>query len=189
MDGFKDEPTHVQLQILTASVKLFLKKPEESESLITQVLKLSTEESDNPDLRDRGFIYWRLLSTDPEAAKQIILSDKPTISEESYTVDSSLLDRLLEQLGTLSSIYHKPPEMFVVRESAANLRIEEPLEELENIMQNVAEGFQGEAAEQDIVDSTGQKREDIEKSEFYGMGQVDLLGLEEEGEKVAKPEV
>jgi len=28
-----------------------------------------TEESENPDLRDRGFIYWRLLKTDPEAAK------------------------------------------------------------------------------------------------------------------------
>ena len=92
MDGFKDEPTHVQLQILTASVKLFLKKPEESESLITQVLKLSTEESDNPDLRDRGFIYWRLLSTDTEAAKQIILSDKPMISEESYMGNPVLLE-------------------------------------------------------------------------------------------------
>jgi len=23
-------------------------------------------ETDNPDLRDRAYIYWRLLSTDPE---------------------------------------------------------------------------------------------------------------------------
>ena len=27
------------------------------------------QESDNPDLRDRGYIYWRLLLTDPAAAK------------------------------------------------------------------------------------------------------------------------
>jgi len=27
------------------------------------------QDSDNPDLRDRGYIYWRLLSTDPAAAK------------------------------------------------------------------------------------------------------------------------
>jgi len=37
--------------------------------MITHVLQMATEESDNPDLRDRGFIYWRLLSTDPEATK------------------------------------------------------------------------------------------------------------------------
>ena len=32
---------------------------------------MDRQESDDPDLRDRGFIYWRLLSTDPEAAKQV----------------------------------------------------------------------------------------------------------------------
>lgn len=38
-----------------------------------QVLSLATQDSDNPDLRDRGFIYWRLLSTDPGAAKEVSL--------------------------------------------------------------------------------------------------------------------
>ena len=27
-----------------------------------------TEDSENPDLRDRGFIYWRLLNANPEIA-------------------------------------------------------------------------------------------------------------------------
>jgi vesicle coat complex subunit len=27
------------------------------------------QEVDNPDLRDRGYIYWRLLSADPATAK------------------------------------------------------------------------------------------------------------------------
>jgi hypothetical protein len=40
-----------------------------------------TEECENPDLRDRGFIYWRLLHKDPEAAKQIVLAERPTISD------------------------------------------------------------------------------------------------------------
>lgn len=30
------------------------------------VLNNATVETDNPDLRDRAYIYWRLLSTDPE---------------------------------------------------------------------------------------------------------------------------
>uniref|UniRef100_A0A8C7RU26 Adaptor related protein complex 1 subunit beta 1 n=1 Tax=Oncorhynchus mykiss TaxID=8022 RepID=A0A8C7RU26_ONCMY len=65
LEGFHDESTQVQLQLLTAIVKLFLKKPTETQELVQQVLSLATQDSDNPDLRDRGYIYWRLLSTDP----------------------------------------------------------------------------------------------------------------------------
>jgi vesicle coat complex subunit len=64
-ENFKEEPPEVQLSILTASVKVYLKLEAEAEELVTTVLKASTEESDNPDLRDRGYIYWRLLSNDP----------------------------------------------------------------------------------------------------------------------------
>ncbi len=50
-------------------MKLFLKRPTDTQELVQQVLSLATQDSDNPDLRDRGYIYWRLLSTDPAAAK------------------------------------------------------------------------------------------------------------------------
>ena len=50
-------------------MKLFLKRPADTQQLVQSVLSLATQESDNPDLRDRGYIYWRLLSTDPAAAK------------------------------------------------------------------------------------------------------------------------
>lgn len=68
MEGFKDECTQVQLQLLTASVKLFLKKPQ-SQALVQKVLQCATGECDNPDIRDRAYVYWRLLSKDPETAK------------------------------------------------------------------------------------------------------------------------
>uniref|UniRef100_A0AAZ3Q1X0 AP complex subunit beta n=2 Tax=Oncorhynchus TaxID=8016 RepID=A0AAZ3Q1X0_ONCTS len=70
LEGFHDESTQVQLTLLTAIVKLFLKKPSETQELVQQVLSLATQDSDNPDLRDRGYIYWRLLSTDPVTAKE-----------------------------------------------------------------------------------------------------------------------
>lgn len=59
----------VQLQLVTAIVKLFLKRPKDTQEMVQKVLNLATQETDNPDLRDRGYVYWRLLSTDPEAAK------------------------------------------------------------------------------------------------------------------------
>lgn len=62
----------VQLQTLTAVVKLFLRKPETSQGLVQKVLDTATKDCDSPDVRDRAYIYWRLLSTDPGAAKVCI---------------------------------------------------------------------------------------------------------------------
>ena len=59
----------VQLQTLTAIVKLFLKKPDESQAIVQRVLQAATKDCDSPDVRDRAYIYWRLLSSDPAAAK------------------------------------------------------------------------------------------------------------------------
>ena len=58
-----------QLQILTAVVKLFLKKPGNTQGLVQKVLQAATAENDNPDVRDRAYVYWRLLSGDLDVAK------------------------------------------------------------------------------------------------------------------------
>ena len=88
LETFAEEEAAVQLQLLTATVKLFLKKPTEGpQAKIQSVLQMATQETDNPDLRDRAYVYWRLLSTDPEAAKDVVLAEKPVISDGASTVD------------------------------------------------------------------------------------------------------
>lgn len=113
LENFADETTAVQLQLLTAIVKLFLKRPAETQELVQSVLSLATQDSDNPDLRDRGYIYWRLLSTDPAAAKEVVLAEKPLISEETDRLEPNLLNELIGNLSTLASVYHKPASSFV----------------------------------------------------------------------------
>ncbi|CAM9220120.1 unnamed protein product, partial [Phaeothamnion confervicola] len=107
LETFEEESAEVQLQLLTATVKLFLKQPEDTQELVQKVLQMATEDSDNPDLRDRGFVYWRLLSTNPEAAKAVVLSEKPTIADDTSALEPALLDLLIRQIATLASIYHK----------------------------------------------------------------------------------
>ncbi|PKI48555.1 hypothetical protein CRG98_031052 [Punica granatum] len=126
LESFPEEPPQVQLQLLTATVKLFLKKPTDGpQQMIQVVLNNATVETDNPDLRDRAYIYWRLLSTDPEAAKDVVLTEKPVITDDSNQLDPSLLDELLSNIATLSSVYHKPPEAFVTRVKTATQRSED----------------------------------------------------------------
>lgn len=63
--NFQSEDRKVQLQILSSAVKVYLKYPDEFESLISDLLTVATENVNNPDVRDRAYIYWRMLSTDP----------------------------------------------------------------------------------------------------------------------------
>jgi hypothetical protein len=105
----------VQLALLTAAVKLFVYKPQSDrpKDLVHKVLKWATEEVDNPDLRDRGFMYWRMLAINPSVAGDIVLAEKPAITTDSDRMDRGALDQLLLHTGTLSSIYHKNPETFI----------------------------------------------------------------------------
>ncbi|KAH1388309.1 hypothetical protein KXW05_003753 [Aspergillus fumigatus] len=105
---FHDETVEVQLALLTATVKLFIQRPTKGQQLVPQVLKWCTEETDDPDLRDRGYMYWRLLSTDPAAAKQVVMGQKPPISAESEKLDSRTLEELCLNVGTLATVYLKP---------------------------------------------------------------------------------
>eukprot|EP00127_Corallochytrium_limacisporum_P002893 Clim_evm72s142 gene=Clim_evmTU72s142 len=113
LENFADENAQVQLQLLTSTVKLFLNKPQETQELVQRVLTLATQESDNPDLRDRGYIYWRLLSADPQAAQAVVLAEKPLISDEGDSLEPNLLDELIGHIGSLASVYHKPPHTFI----------------------------------------------------------------------------
>ncbi|EER29690.1 AP-1 complex subunit beta-1, putative [Coccidioides posadasii C735 delta SOWgp] len=105
---FHDEPVEVQLALLTATVKLFIQRPTKGQQIVPQVLKWCTEETDDPDLRDRGFMYWRLLSTDPTAAKDIVMGEKPPITAESERLDPRTLEELCLNVGTLATVYLKP---------------------------------------------------------------------------------
>ncbi|PYI05864.1 putative AP-2 adaptor complex subunit beta [Aspergillus sclerotiicarbonarius CBS 121057] len=105
---FHDETIEVQLALLTATVKFFIQRPTKGQQLVPQVLKWCTEETDDPDLRDRGYMYWRLLSTDPATAKQVVMGEKPPISAESEKLDARTLEELCLNVGTLATVYLKP---------------------------------------------------------------------------------
>jgi AP-2 complex subunit beta-1 len=110
---FADESVEVQLALLTATVKLFVQRPSKGQALVPKVLKWATEETDNPDLRDRGFMYWRLLSSDmqtsdPNTARRIVMGHKPPITAESERLEAATLEEMCLNVGTLATIYLKP---------------------------------------------------------------------------------
>jgi len=114
IEGFdENENIDVRLAILTASVKLFLLRGQETQELLQKVLKAASE-SEVPDLRERGFIYWRILHNYTPGAKKVVLGMKESINaEEGMRMDAKLVTELIEHIGTVASCYHKPPEAFM----------------------------------------------------------------------------
>lgn len=130
-------------------------------------------------MNSRAYIYWRLLASNKDNSKDLILSDKPTISEDSQALEPSLLDRLIENISLLSSVYYQTPENFV-----------EKIREKENERYDLEHIDDDEEDEEEEieVDSTGQKKEIVEgEGEFQGYV-VDGAERDEEEAKGAEPD-
>ena len=114
IDNLKEEPYVIQINILDSATKTFLKcQSEESYNILNQVFDFCTKECEDPDVRDRGYMYYRLMTIDPQLAIKIIVNDKPRINEDVSGFDDNLLAILMDNLGTMATIYEKPPEAFV----------------------------------------------------------------------------
>lgn len=123
LDTWADETHEVQLALLTATVKLFIQRPTKGQELVPRVLKWATEDTDNPDLRDRGYMYWRLLSSNPTAAKSVVMGEKPAITAESEKLDPVTLEEMCLAVGTLATVYLKP--VHTVFRSARQRRLQD----------------------------------------------------------------
>lgn len=164
-----------------------------------KVLQAATAENDNPDIRDRAYVYWRLLSSDPQIAKDIVLSDKPPITSTIRSLPPQLLDTLLNDLSTLASVYHKPPEAFLGqgRFGAEAMQRAAIAEQQEDARENpiaaaaVAAAASGQSAPQSNlenlldIDFDGSAPASLQKEPTHG--QSGLEGLAGTPQRVASP--
>ncbi|KTW26205.1 hypothetical protein T552_03096 [Pneumocystis carinii B80] len=110
---FSDETLEVQFALLTASAKLYIQQSPDNQNFILSLLKKVIEDTDNPDLRNRAYMYWKLLLGDSYTAKKIIMENIPSIKLPLQNFDQKTLDELCLNLGSLSSIYYKTPSQLV----------------------------------------------------------------------------
>jgi hypothetical protein len=115
LDTFHDEEPQVQLQILSALVKLYINKPDEIRDQLQFVLNEATKDSNVPDVKNRALIYWRILSADSQVAKGIVIFRKQTVAHSGIQFDDAILDELLNNMGTVAGVLHVVPSDFVTR--------------------------------------------------------------------------
>ncbi|SMN18843.1 similar to Saccharomyces cerevisiae YKL135C APL2 Beta-adaptin, large subunit of the clathrin-associated protein (AP-1) complex [Maudiozyma saulgeensis] len=107
VENFSAESTLTQTSLLITVVKLHnsLKG-----SVLQTVLEAATHETSEIDVRDMAMIYWRCLSIDDSSAlvSQLCNLHAPVINSTIDSFTPEVLEKLLSQLGTISSVYFKP---------------------------------------------------------------------------------
>jgi vesicle coat complex subunit len=82
-------------------VKLFLSNPEKNSTFILSLLQKTTDECYSPDVRDRAFIYWRLLNYNPQTVSDILSGEKRGDYVAPIYQD---IDRMMLEIGLSSSL-------------------------------------------------------------------------------------
>ena len=165
----------IKLQILNAAVKNFVTKPDESEELVKICLQKGVEESENPDVRDRAYIYWRLLELDPDIAKEMVCGEKPAFKfNEDDELDVDTIDDMINNMTNVSSCYFKKEkdiineeDMVVDKEAIAEKEEEEKKE--------------GKKEKKEKKEKKRKKKKKKKDAEEEQINEADLIGLEDYG--------
>jgi len=93
---------------------MYIKEIEPVESILSALLQSIAESSDYPDLRDRAFFYWRILSeSDSALAKDLVFTALPAIKfEEQIKHSEKYYINMLKTIGKLSGIMDKNEDIF-----------------------------------------------------------------------------
>ncbi|CAE7162401.1 apdG, partial [Symbiodinium pilosum] len=113
IDSFMEESGVVQLEMLTAAVKLFFCRPPEVQRMLGCLLQKAIQECTHPDVRDRALLYYRLLQVSPEEARRVICAPKEVVDEFQEEMDVDLRDRVFDEFNSLSTVYKQPASKFI----------------------------------------------------------------------------
>ncbi|KAJ3439436.1 ap-4 complex subunit beta-1 [Anaeramoeba flamelloides] len=113
VETFSEESSEkIKLELLTSVLKMFFKRPPESKKMLGVILHEATENSNEPDVIDRGLFYYRLISTDINKTKSIVLSEKESFTRFTENDPLELFEILMDEFNTFSVVYKKPYEQF-----------------------------------------------------------------------------
>lgn len=117
IDGYAEEQSvPIKLNVLTAAMKLFFKRPPEMQAMLGRLFSTAINETGNQDLHDRSLLYYRLLTTDISAAKSLFIggSQFPVVSGNFAEMnDLEKRAKLFAEFNTLAVVYGMPSVQFI----------------------------------------------------------------------------
>ncbi|GET93788.1 beta-adaptin, putative [Leishmania tarentolae] len=130
IDTIMEHEQRVQLAILSAAVKMFLRDPQAMEPQLNRVLETVTTRSDDADVRDRAFSYWRLLSKGitVEQMKKVVHGQIVPVNVDHTFSDAMTMADLKKSLNTAAIIFARPCQSFLPPYGLAGVELDEDTE-------------------------------------------------------------
>lgn len=113
-----------RLELLTAAMKLFFKRPPEAQKLLGSMLSsiLDSDANPDPDLHDRALLFYRLLNESVDLASKIVNASKgSTVRAFSEEADFEMKERVFKEFNTLSVLYEAPADSFTQESYLLNI--------------------------------------------------------------------
>lgn len=125
----------VQLAIISAVVKMFLREPASMEAQLNSVLETVTTRSDDPDVRDRAFAYWRLLSKGMtvEQMKKVVHGQVAPVNVDRTFSDAMTMADLKKSINTAAVVFARPYQSFLPPYGLADVELDEEDTEEEEV--------------------------------------------------------
>jgi hypothetical protein len=118
IDAYATETSvDVKLALLTATCRLFFKRPPEVQNMLGRLLDHALEDQSSSDVRDKALLYFRLLRRDVNVAQRVISGRDPCSIQGAFAEDNcAVMDRLVDEaFNTLAVVYGETPDQFVDR--------------------------------------------------------------------------
>lgn len=112
VDSFDDEPEAVRLELITAAVKLFFRRPPEMRAMLGRLLSAAVEDTAHVNVRDRALLYYRLLVYDVHEAARVVNGPKAAVAAMGGD-DAEEQAALYREFNSLSVVYRKEAKQFV----------------------------------------------------------------------------
>ncbi|GAW79186.1 AP-4 complex subunit beta [Plasmodium gonderi] len=120
------------LELLTASIKVFYRRPSEMITILSTLFDNIVKNYKYPELTDKMYFYYKLLSYNYEEAFNIIVCKKKLVKNFCESNENILLDKLYNEFNTLSVLYKQPIYKFVEYSKIRFGGIYDPEENYEN---------------------------------------------------------
>ncbi|KYO01435.1 putative AP-4 complex subunit beta [Plasmodium gaboni] len=101
------------LELLTACVKVLYRRPAEMKNIVSTLFDNILKNYKYPELTDKMFFYYKLLSYNYKEAFHIIACKKKIVKNFSESNENILLDKLYNEFNTLSVLYKQPVNKFI----------------------------------------------------------------------------
>ncbi|KAL0482104.1 beta-adaptin-like protein A [Acrasis kona] len=147
IDNYTTYHHGVRIEILTAAMKLFFKRPPEMQSMLGRLFEHSIADTSHADAHDRALFYYRLLQTNVNLAREVVLTKKKIVSNFTEEESAEFRDLLFGEFNSLSVLYGKPSERFIIK--GAGVLGEEEAEDEDEEEEEEEEQEQEEEEEQE----------------------------------------